>query len=86
MQKSHNLSLKSKKPTDKWVFLRKQENGTVSKQALNFFAICKTKNKIKKLQRINFQEVFFILKLVFHFVNLVLTGFASGEELQLLVH
>ena len=50
MQKSHNLSLKSKQSTDKWVFLRKQENRTVSKQALNFFAICKNKKIITKNQ------------------------------------
>ena len=60
MQKSHNLSLKSKKPTDKWVFLRKQENGTVSKQALNFFAICKTKKNNKKNYKESISKKYFL--------------------------
>ena len=81
MQKSHNLSLKSKKSTDKWVFLRKQENGTVNKH-LTFLPSVKQKNNYKE----SISKKYFFFKLLFHFVNLVLTGFTSGEELQLLVH
>ncbi len=82
MQKSHNLSLKSKSRLINGCFLENKKIELYPNKHLTFLPSVKQKKIITKNQ---FPKVFFF-KLLFHFVNLVLTGLTSGEELQLLVH
>ena len=82
MQKSHNLSPNLKSRLINACFLENKKIELYPNKHLTFLPSVKQKNNYKE----SISKKYFFLKLLFHFVNLVLTGFTSGEELQLLVH